>query len=347
MFTELADHQFENARRRQREGHSVSARDQYLKACNSYRAAEYFAPVGTSRHADLGHASRSAFARAMDLVDHAFEPAHVDVDGVRLPGYWLAPPDTREPGPTLVATSGFDGTLEETYLQVGRAARERGWRVLLVAGHGQRDIVRDAADSHFVPDTERWVSPWMDLALARAEVDPRRTALLGVSFGGYFVLRAVVADDRARAVIANSPIVDLRSYLVSFVGLDPETDMGEADDFVADIDDVPVEEMPPHVKEMSRSLIRRSRQSAFRATFAYLQQFTTDPAAVRCPSLALVGDGEGPEPRAQFERFRAGAGGPVTGHVFTRREGADSHCQVGNPALSNAVVFDWLGAALA
>lgn len=238
----------------------------------------------------------------MDLVDHAFEPAHVDVDGVRLPGYWLAPPDTREPGPTLVATSGFDGTLEETYLQVGRAARERGWRVLLVAGHGQRDIVRDAADSHFVPDTERWVSPWMDLALARAEVDPRRTALLGVSFGGYFV---------------------------------------------ADIDDVPVEEMPPHVKEMSRSLIRRSGQSAFRATFAYLQQFTTDPAAVRCPSLALVGDGEGPEPRAQFERFRAGAGGPVTGHVFTRREGADSHCQVGNPALSNAVVFDWLGAALA
>jgi hypothetical protein len=32
----------------------------------------------------------------------------------------------------------------------------------------------------------------------------------------------------------------------------------------------------------------------------------------------------------------------VTRRVFEVREGADMHCQVGNLALSNAVLYDWL-----
>ena len=32
----------------------------------------------------------------------------------RLPGYWLATPSVLPEGPTLIATSGYDGTLEET-----------------------------------------------------------------------------------------------------------------------------------------------------------------------------------------------------------------------------------------
>lgn len=343
VFAELADHQRADAEGRARAGNGVSARDQFLRACNSYRAAEYFTPVDTERRRQWGHASRNAFGSAMTLFDFSFQQLRIEVDGHGLPGYWFSPPGVDAPGPALLATSGFDGTLEETFLQVGRAALERGWRVLLVAGPGQTDTVRDDPDSCFVPDTERWLSPWTDIALRSPEVDPRRTALLGISFGGYFVLRAVAADDRIPAVVANSPIVDLRAYLVSFAGMDPETDMDAEDDFgLDDIDGMTDEQLPPPVKELSRGLIRRFGQPGFRATFEHLKDFRVAPSEVRCPSLALVGDGEGAEPRAQFERFAAEAGGPVTARVFTALEGADSHCQVANPALSNAVLLDWL-----
>jgi hypothetical protein len=56
----------------------------------------------------------------------------------------------------------------------------------------------------------------------------------------------------------------------------------------------------------------------------------------------MLGEGEGPEPLQQFERFADTAAGPVTKRAFTAAEGADSHGQVGNLSLSNAVIFDWL-----
>ena len=52
----------------------------------------------------------------------------------------------------LLAVSGFDGTLEETYLQVGVAGLQRGWQVVLMSGHGQNTL-RLNPQTHFVPNT--------------------------------------------------------------------------------------------------------------------------------------------------------------------------------------------------
>ncbi|MCX2931239.1 prolyl oligopeptidase family serine peptidase [Mycobacterium sp. CVI_P3] len=343
-FAALAERQRAEAEQYAAAGHRVSARERYLHAANSFRAAEYFSPFGAQRHVDLGLASRAAFGSAME-----YDPVHIEElwlpwNGQRLPGYWLsASPD---PAPTLVATSGFDGTLEETYFQIGVSALQRGWNVMMICGPGQMDTARTEPDTHFVPDTESWVSPWIDMALARPGVDAGRLALLGISFGGYFVSRAAAHESRIAALVANSPVIDLRAYMVSFVaamGGDPEQVLRPEDDFsLTDIDEIPDEEMPPTIKEMSRSLIRRFGQTTFLGTFAHLRQFSVDPAEIRCPALGLVGTGEGGEPIRQYEEFCQRAGGRVTGRMFTSAEGADTHCQLGNLTLSNAVTLDWL-----
>ncbi|MGY4711096.1 alpha/beta hydrolase family protein [Mycolicibacterium sp. CBM1] len=347
-FADLAERQRADADARAAAGHLVSARDRYLHAANSFRSAEYFAPFGTEVHVQLGLASRAAFLAAMERDDIEMEQLWLTWHGQRLPGYWFGTPNARG---TLLATSGFDGTLEETYFQVGVAARQRGWNVMLICGPGQMDTTRTEADTHFVGDTETWVSPWIDLALDRPGVDPRRLALLGISFGGYFASRAAAHDTRVAALVANSPVIDLRAYMVAFVaglGGDPEEVLTAEDDFsAADIDEIPDEEMPPTIKEMSRSLIRRFGQDTFLATFAYLREFTVDPVQIRCPALALVGTGEGSEPIRQYQEFCRRAGGPVTGRTFTGEEGADTHCQLANLTLSNAVIFDWLDQMLA
>jgi hypothetical protein len=65
-------------------------------------------------------------------------------------------------------------------------------------------------------------------------------------------------------------------------------------------------------------------------------------AAIRCPVLALMGDREGAEPRAQFDALVAGVGGPVTPVLFTAEDGVSAHCQSDNIRLSAQVTFDWL-----
>ena len=61
--------------------------------------------------------------------------------------------------------------LEESYFQVGLAALQRGWRVMLICGPGQMDTARTESGTHFVPDTESWVSAWTDRVLDRSQVD--------------------------------------------------------------------------------------------------------------------------------------------------------------------------------
>ena len=109
----------------------------------------------------------------------------------------------------------------------------------------------------------------VDMAVNRVGVEHSRVALLGISFGGYFVLRATAVDDRVAAVVANSPVVDLRAYLTSFVGFDPEETLtGEEDFSIADIDTIPDEDMPPTQKEMARSLIPPLRTAELKAMSA-------------------------------------------------------------------------------
>jgi pimeloyl-ACP methyl ester carboxylesterase len=170
-------------------------------------------------------------------------------------------------------------------------------------------------------------------------------ALNGISFGGYFAVRAAVFDTRIQALIANSPIVDWHRYLTGFIGFDPAQMPNENDFTPETIAQVPDRFMNPVTKRMSVMMMARYGRPSFIATYQALRNYTVreaDLKNIRCPVLALVGAGEGAEPRRQLERFANSVSGPVTRYVFTTAEGADGHCQVGNPTLSCAVMFDWL-----
>jgi len=70
-------------------------------------------------------------------------------------------------------------------------------------------------------------------------------------------------------------------------------------------------------------------------------------AAISCPVLALVGEREGDEPRAQFDALISGVAGTVSSRIFRPSDGASAHCQSDNLRLSAQVTFDWLDSQLA
>jgi len=349
QFAAAAARQEADARQRAARHHPISAREQYLVACNSYRAAEYYTSIADPQHAAYGMKSRACFLAAMGLQDDAFEVVSLPFGATPLPAYFMRPAKAVGRRKTLMMISGYDGTLEETWLSYGRAALERGYQLLLIAGPGQMDTVRFHPQLAFIPDTERVAKVALDYLLARPDTDPARVALMGISFGGYFATRMAVHEPRIRALIANSPIIDLHAYMTSFVGFDP-AQMPDADDIkLAEVDHLPPSAVPPQTREMMRNLMLRFGCDSLKQTYLRLREFRVDDAGlakIACPALGLVGSGEGAQPLAQYQHFRQQVAG-AAGYVFSAEEGADGHCQVANLAYSSAVALDWLDEALA
>ncbi len=343
-FAKLAKTQKKDADERTARGHGISAREQYLKACNSYRAAEYYTDYRDPIHRELGIKSRECFEEAMKFVNHTFESETLVFKDITLPVYFMAPSLDGRKRKTLMIVSGFDGTTEEEYLQTGFAALQRGFNIILFAGPGQMDTLRFHPDTFFEPDFEHPVGTVLEYVSDRNDVDMERIALLGISFGGYFATRAVSREPRIKALVANSPIIDLHKYMVGFVGVDP-AEMPDDEDFTPqDLPEIPEELMSSQMKELTGNLMGRFGQPSFKKTFQYMRQFNVGEALedISCPCFAMAGIGEGVEPQRQFNVFCDRVSGPVASHLFTQEEGADSHCQVGNLAFSNAVYLDWL-----
>jgi pimeloyl-ACP methyl ester carboxylesterase len=323
--------------------HPVSARDHFQRASMYYRAAEYYEdPVSDTARAH-GLASRDAFLEAVKLLPWNAEVLQIPFEHVWLPGYFLQPASTdTRPRKTVIVLTGFDGTGEELYFQTGQAALERGWNVLLAEGPGQTGFLRFHPDVGFRPDYEKPVGAMIDYALSRRDVDPQRLALYGISYGGYFASRAAAHDRRIKALVANSPIPDLRAYVVGFVG--PEMAAHPPPLKLEEIDPIPDQQLPPGLRLSLKMSLRRFGVDSVAAWLERLRAFRIGDALqdIRCPCLALVGEGEGSVAMELFESFTRGVSGPVTQRIFTAAEGADTHCQLGNLPLSNAVIYDWL-----
>lgn len=345
-FAAAAARQEADALARAGRGHALSAHDQYLVASNSWRAAEYYARITDAEHRRHGLQSRACFMAAMQAGGVDCEVVNLPWGQTPLPAYYVrAPQGTGSSGRTLMLISGYDGTLEETWIAYGRAALARGYNLFLFAGPGQMDTLRFYPSMSFVPEYEQVGKVALDHVLSRPGTDARRVALMGISYGGYFATRIAAHDARVGALIANSPIVDLHAYMVSFVGFDPAQMPPEQDVRLEDLDHLPPDAMPLQQREMLRNLMLRIGRQSFRATYERLRDYRVDDASlarIRCPALALVGSGEGKEPLAQHKHFMNGVGGPVASHVFTLEEGAEGHCQTANLGYSAAVSMDWL-----
>lgn len=347
-FGAMADRLVERAERSVAAGHVVSAAGHWLRACSYYRSAEYYSdPFGTDG-AGYGHAGRRAFIQASRYLPHVIQPVDIPFEGNLLPGYFMQPAGGAVAGRTVIIITGFDGTGEELYFQSAAEGLARGFNVLVAEGPGQVGCLRRYPDCVFRPDYEKPLGAVVDYALARPEVSPRHLALYGISFGGYFALRGAANDARIRALVANSPIVDLGAYMKGFTHTDGDTPDGEQDVALSEVDDIPDEYMPHEIKLSFKAACRRFGVDSFSGWFRALVDYRVDNvSAIQCPVLALVGAGEGAESTRQMQVCETSVSGPVTSYVFTAEEGADMHCQLGNLPLSNAVVYDWLQETLA
>lgn len=342
QYTALADHLKNQATESLDQGHTMTAREMLLRASNYYRSAEYFCNPESPQQRKLGLLSRSCFIEAAKLLSYPVDVIEIPYENSWMPGYFIRPDQSTDKRKTVVIVTGFDGSGEEMFFQCAAGALERGFNALIFEGPGQTGMLRLHPELKFRPDYEVPVSRALDYALSRKEVDPARLAVYGISFGGYFVTRTAAHDQRIKAVIPNSPIVDLHAYMLSFIGITKENP-GE-DVRLDELDAIPDTVMPKVIKQSIRAGCYKFGTTTFLEFLHKLEAFQVGDALknITCPSLIMLGEGEGDETMRQAEVYAKNVSGPVTKKLFTRQDGADTHCQLGNLVLSCGMAYDWL-----
>lgn len=336
---EAAADEFEGAGRR------VSARGALLRACNYYRSAEFFLHGNPSdpRILDSWGKSRACFLRAAKLMDHPVLPVAIPYEKTTIPGYLCLVDDSGATRPLLIVHSGFDGTVEELYAQIAVFALERGYNCLMFEGPGQGAVIREQGIP-FRYDWEKVVSPVVDFALARSEVDPERVALMGISFGGYLAPRAAAFEPRIKALIANGGVYDFHANFVRQAppGTDEMLDTPEgAAEFDGDI------------REVSSNNVTiawvfgngmwtfgvKTPSELVRATRPYTMKDVA--TQIKCPTLIVDSENDKDMP-GQAEKLFEALECPKTFLMFTEEEAADEHCQMGAAQISMARIMNWL-----
>ncbi len=335
-------------------GHRISARDSFLRAANYYRSSEFFlhANPDDPRVARAYKRSIECYKAAAALFTPAIEPVEIPYEGTTLPGYFHRPDETGKPRPTIILHTGFDGSAEEMHWGGARAAVERGYNVLVFDGPGQFGPLHRQRLT-FRPDWEKVISPVVDFLLARKDVEAKKIALHGVSFGGYLAPRAAAFEPRLAACIADDGIYDYGAAQLAPV---PEHLRGQ---FMKGImaDSAPLLDLS--LKEMMKS----NGVARWALTHGMYAMGTTSPRLylkaaqqynlrdgvaekIKCPTLVCDAENDlflKGQPQQLFDHLTCAK----TMLRFTNAEGAGAHCEVGASRLAFARMYDWLDETLA
>lgn len=322
-------------------GHAVSACGSFLRAA-TYLGQATNALVGADRDTELLSAFRDhrrAWEAYLATSPFVSESVAIPYAGTTLPGYLIRPAGDVVARRTLVLTNGSDGCISDLWLSGGVAALERGYTVLVYDGPGQQSMLFERKTT-FRPDWEAVLTPVIDFAVSRPEVDGDRIGLYAISQGGYWLPRALSTEHRAKAAIADPGVVDVST---SWTGHLPASmlDLLASGD-TADFDALMKAGMPPESARVWAYRAAPYGQAGYAATLAAVQQYRLGDAAasISTPLLVTSPDGEQFWPGQSEQLVAAVAGATLL--PFTKAEGANLHCQPLARALTDQRMLDWL-----
>ncbi len=326
-------------------GQAETARGAYLRASSYFRTAGVMlmgAPLDP-RLVEAHARQTDMFRRAAALMVPAAEILEIPFEKTTLPGYFFSPAGGRGARATVVLIGGYDGTAEELYLANGAAALARGYNVLAFDGPGQGAALIQRG-LIMRPDWESVITPVLDYALARPDVDPSRVALIGLSLGAHLAPRAASADRRVAACIADCGAYDLyAAFLARLPG-------PLAGPFAAD---------RPWARKAVAKLLRvlaRKPTAGWALRRGLLVHGVDDPldfvdalrdftlagraADITCPTWVCDADGDDISATARLLVDELTC--EKTYVHFKAAEGAGDHCEQGARALYHARSFAWL-----
>lgn len=301
-------------------GNAITAGNQYMRAGNYYYSAERFIPPGEAKLAMYRKALR-CYQGAMARLHPDIERVEVPYEGKSLPA-WFVKGRGEGPRPTVVLFDGMDNAKEMSVIFAGLDLAKRGINVLAIDGPGQSEPLR----LHNIPtrhDYEAAGRPAYDYVVSRPEVDGKRVAVMGYSFGGYHAPRICAFDKRYAACVCFGAMHwNVYDFVKGHAPTDPRRTSASTFQF--------------------RWVVGAPDNET---ALEWAKKFTLEGVAdkVTCPILILHGENDRVVPLAEAKKLYERIGSKnKTLKIFTETEGGAEHCQVDNRQLGVDFIGDWL-----
>jgi pimeloyl-ACP methyl ester carboxylesterase len=337
-----------------KDGKGVYARDFYLKAYNYYRNAEfYFWSSKHEEHKNLYNKSVECFEKGMSFSEYKWEKIKIPYEGLQMPGYFFKSNDLSN-RPTVIITGGGDSFGEEAFFLGGvPEALARNFNVILFHGPGQRSFLLNNPDQIFRADYDKVISRVIDFGIDELKIDPAKIALYGYSLGGYLVSQAVTIDSRISALIPNAPILNFQNFIVGGIyGKTPkllkgfiENAINNKNSFIWRIIEWKLRKDWVFDATAELYMFWTNGVNSLADYIYKIKEFTIEEGQlnkIKCPTLVVSAEGEGPEPIAQAKRFYELIKCNKYWLNLSDDLGADNHCGLSNIHYTSSTIYDWL-----
>ncbi|MDB5864119.1 MAG: hypothetical protein JWO70_1925 [Betaproteobacteria bacterium] len=181
------------------EGNRTTAGQHYIRAALYYHWATFLFVHDPKQFVEGMEAMGECWRLAAPLVEPPMELLEIPYEGVKLPGYLRKPEGIAKP-PLVILVPGGDSTKEELY-DFGEHMLKRGLAVMAFDGPGQGLV---STKLKIRPDFEVPIRAVTDFMVRRSDIDAKRLAIGGISYGGLFACRAAAFDERFKAVFSAS-----------------------------------------------------------------------------------------------------------------------------------------------
>ncbi len=312
--------------------------NKYMHAAYYDRMAEFFLKQSDSR-------KHALYDKCIEEYHKAFEQAGIEYKAYEVPfekGFLkcirMTPENYKQ---TVLVCGGYDSFIEEFVLQV-RSFVQEGFDVILMEGPGQGDCVWQKI--YFKESFEHPVASVLDYFGVSS------CTMVGISWGGFFALRAAAFEKRIKHVVAYDAMDD---------GLEVMTHIFP--DFICWY----VRKLIKNGNEtkLIRLLTKISKKSVLADWMLSQGQFITGtdsiPAMYKSISkhnlrsvyekidqdvLLLAGEKDHYIPMCQFKRCKEKIKNAksMTSRCFTKKEGGEQHCQIGNHSIAVDTILDWI-----
>jgi esterase FrsA len=177
------------------DGSRETLRELYMHAFDACRVGRYPSPVSSGKLVAY-HYSLRMFSKASKYFDPPLETIEVPFDGQKLVGYLQKPRGVTNPA-VVMHWGGVDGWKEDR-LKIAAAIMKAGLASFTIdmPGSGENPVL------YGDPAAERTYFTWLDYLPTRSDLDGRKVAVWGGSFGAYWAARlAFTAADRIKGAV--------------------------------------------------------------------------------------------------------------------------------------------------
>lgn len=316
----------------------AAEREGRLKNAAFYvRAAEFFAAPASGEKGALYRRFRDLFYRA--FADAGIVQHQVAYGAGSLPAAYLPAVHRPARGDVLIF-GGFDSLIEEFFV-IWRGLAEAGYNVIAFEGPGQGGA-RALYGLRHTHDWERPVAAILDhFQLSRA-------ALVGISMGGYWALRAAAFEPRITHVVSWSPVYDWMAQIPPLAQRFMHWLMGYRSFMNTTIRWrtrlIPV---LAHAVRQANYMVDGHEPMDAVDWLLGMNRHHLHSERVRQHVLLMGGEEDTFQPVKLLRQQQAAltAAASVTARIFTPAEHAAMHCQMGNLPLAIQTLVDWLEAA--